>query len=68
MNMQEIRGKAKDFGIKTAGMNKSKLIQTIQLSEGNFNCFSTAVSGECDQMKCLWRGDCLATAKKRLSN
>lgn len=66
--MQEIRIKAKDFGIKTSRMSKLKLIQTIQLSEGNFSCFATAVNGECDQMACLWRGDCFASAKKNLSN
>jgi hypothetical protein len=64
MNMQEIRGIAKDFGIKTSRMSKQKLIQTIQLSEGNFDCFASAQDGECDQMKCIWRDDCFAAAKK----
>lgn len=64
MNMQEIRGIAKDFGIKTSRLSKQKLIQTIQLSEGNFDCFASALDGECDQMKCIWRDDCFAAAKK----
>ena len=64
MNMQEIRSVAKNFNIKTSGLNKAKLIQTIQLSEGNFSCFASAINAECDQVKCIWRDDCFATAKK----
>ena len=64
MKMQEIRVMAKDFGIKSSNMSKVQLIQTIQHSEGNFNCFASAVDGECDQLKCLWRDDCFASAKK----
>lgn len=64
MNMQEIREVAKDLGIKTSHINKVKLIQTIQASEGNFDCFSSATSGECDQSDCVWREDCFSTARK----
>ncbi len=64
MNMQEIRSRAKDFGIKTSHISKLKLIQEIQASESNFNCFASAAEGECDQMNCLWRDDCFAAAKK----
>lgn len=64
MNMQEIRGLAKDLGIKSSKMKKAELIQAIQLSEGNFSCFATATTGECDQMECIWRDDCFAAAKK----
>ncbi len=65
MNMQQIRTRAKDFGIKTSRMTKEQLIQSIQLSEGNFSCFASAGHGECDQLQCLWREDCFAAAKKR---
>ena len=64
MNMQEIRVLAKDLGIKSSRMKKAELIQTIQLIEGNFGCFSTAISGECDQVGCLWRDDCLSVSAK----
>ena len=61
--MQEIRKRAKDFDINTLRMSKAKLIQTIQLSEGNFNCFASAMDGECDQTNCMWRDDCFSAAK-----
>ena len=64
MNMQEIRVLAKDLGIKTSRMSKMGLIQSIQQSEGNFNCFASAMNGECDQSKCKWRDDCFTAAKK----
>jgi exonuclease III len=64
MHMQEIRSKAKDFGIKSANQSKVDLVRRIQQAEGNFTCFATAVSGECDQLGCLWREDCFAAARK----
>lgn len=64
MNMQEIRERAKGFDINTSRMSKLKLIQTIQLSEGNFSCFASATDGECDQTNCMWRDDCFNAAKK----
>jgi len=64
MNMQEVRGMAKEFGIKTSRMNKMNLIKAIQLSEGNFSCYASATGGECDQQECAWRADCFAAAKK----
>ena len=64
MNMQEVREVAKNFGIKTSRMSKAELIKSIQLSEGNFGCFSSAVNGECDQLACVWRADCFSSAKK----
>lgn len=64
MNMQEIRERAKDFGIKTGRMTKVDLVKAIQLSEGNFSCFASAEGGECDQASCVWREDCFAAAKK----
>lgn len=64
MNMQEIREIAKKSGIRTSRMSKASLIQAIQLSEGNFNCFASAVDGVCDQLNCMWRDDCFSAAKK----
>jgi len=64
MNMQEIRSIAKNHGIKTSKLTKAKLVQTIQLTEGNFSCFASAVEGNCDQLSCMWRDDCFSAAKK----
>ena len=66
MQMQEIRSKAKQFGLKTtAKQTKVELVRSIQVAEGNFNCFATALDGVCDQVGCIWREDCFATAKKK---
>ncbi len=60
MNLKDIKEIAKQHGVKKAGrMRKDELIRSIQRAEGNFDCFGTAVSGECAQTDCLWRGDCL---------
>lgn len=67
MNMQDIRNIAKEFGLKTGKKTKIDLVRTIQLTEGNFDCFATASAGECDQTGCLWRKDCLTLAKKAAS-
>jgi len=59
MNLKDIKDMAKSQGIKVGNMKKENIIRSIQLAEGNFNCFGTAIAGECDQMNCIWRGDCL---------
>ncbi|MFT4747316.1 MAG: hypothetical protein ACI8XG_001394 [Congregibacter sp.] len=59
MNIKEVTSIAKSRGIKSSKLNKSSLIRTIQLGEGNFDCFGTAYTGECDQYQCSWRNDCL---------
>ena len=67
MNMQEIRGIARDMGIKSARLRKVDLVRTIQDKEGNFSCFATALNGACDQQGCIWRNDCFAMARKQLN-
>ena len=64
MNMQEIRGLARQYGIKPSHMSKMNLVRAIQQSEKNFECYATATDGYCDQENCLWRADCFADAKK----
>lgn len=59
MKLQEIKNIAKKMGIKAGSMKKTELIRAIQRAEGNFDCFGTAKSGECGQINCLWREDCL---------
>ena len=59
MTIYDIRVIAKNMGINPRKMNKSDLIRTIQIKEGNTPCFKTAGS-DCDQKDCLWRNDCLS--------
>jgi cold shock CspA family protein len=67
MDLREIRKIAKTMGIQTKGMDKAELIHAIQLAEGNFDCYGTAVEETCDQESCLWRQDCFveSTAVKK---
>ena len=64
MNMQEIRGIAREKGISPGKKTKLELVRLIQSAEGNFECFATASNKECDQRGCLWRKDCFAMAQK----
>jgi len=64
MKLDEIRAIATTRGIKAGKMKKADLIHTIQNDEGNIPCFGTAVDGNCDQMDCLWREDCIPPPKK----
>jgi len=64
MNMQEIRGLARQYGIKPSHMSKTNLARAIQQSEKNFECHATATDGYCGQGNCLWRAGCFANAKK----
>jgi hypothetical protein len=65
MNIKEIAILAKRLGIKPGKLNKSSLIRTLQIKEGNFDCFGTAYNGECDQHKCAGRADCFGHAAKQ---
>ena len=59
MNLKDIKGIARNQGVKTGKMKKDEIIRAIQRAEGNFDCFGTAVSSHCLQSDCLWREDCL---------
>lgn len=62
MDMKAIRSTAKSIGVKPGKLSKTELIRQIQIAEGNFDCYATATSGDCDQADCAWRGDCLSAA------
>lgn len=64
MNVQEIRDIARQMGLRPGKKLKLELVRFIQHSEGNFECFATAMNSECDQLNCQWRKDCFAMAKK----
>lgn len=64
MKINEFKAIAKEKGIKIGKSpitreSKTKIVREIQLLEGNFDCFGTALSGYCDQHLCIWREDCL---------
>ena len=59
MRLEEVRRIARSRGIKPNHLSKPELIRAIQTEEGNFDCFASPYSGECDQRECLWREDCL---------
>ena len=59
MRLAAIDKKAKSLGLNnTWKYSKKDLIKTIQRKEGNFDCFGSA-NGNCNQMACCWRDDCL---------
>ncbi len=64
MLVKEIREIAKKHGVKVGKLNKTDLIRSIQLAEGNFDCFGKAANG-CDQTECVWIEDCLSPKLKR---
>ena len=67
MKMQDIRKIAKQNGLKASNLNKVSLIKKIQTSEGNFDCFATAIHDYCDQSGCIWKDDCLQLSKKTVT-
>lgn len=62
MNMHSIRQVAKTLKVDPGKLSKTQLIRKIQHAEGNFECYATALDGECDQLDCAWRADCLNNA------
>ncbi|TAN43505.1 MAG: SAP domain-containing protein [Nitrospirae bacterium] len=62
MTLKEIKDMAKEKGVKAGKMKKDEIIRAIQTAEGNFDCFGSARSGECNQGDCIWRSDCLSVA------
>ena len=65
VNIQQVREKARTFGLKVGKSRKIELIKNIQKVEGNFDCFATAVSGYCDQLDCSWREDCFVSSEAK---
>lgn len=65
MKVEEIRLIAKQKGVLPGHLKKMDLIHRVQVQEGNFDCFGSAVDGVCSQWDCLWRADCLGMATKK---
>lgn len=64
MKVEEIRILAKGRGLKPGRLAKTDLVRLLQKQEGNFECFATAIDGDCDQTACLWREDCFSASAK----
>ncbi|MBI5889923.1 MAG: SAP domain-containing protein [Nitrosomonadales bacterium] len=64
MKLEQIRSIAKLHSISPGKLSAIELVKAIQAKEGNFDCFATAVNGECDQVGCSWRDDCFAASSK----
>ncbi len=62
MKHAELNALAKKHGFAPGQHSISEVIKSIQSKEGNFDCFATAINGECDQGGCSWRADCFDTA------
>lgn len=64
MKLEQIRTIAKSRGVHPGKLTKANLIKSIQIAEGNADCFAGTHSSTCDQVDCLWREDCFETAQK----
>lgn len=64
MNMKNLRHLAKTLSVEPGKLSKTELIKKIQVAEGNFDCYGSATQGECDQLACSWRDDCLGESGK----
>jgi len=60
MKMAQLRQKAKPLGINPGKMKKTALIHAVQKAEGNNPCYDKS-NGQCDQLGCCFRSDCLKT-------
>ncbi len=64
MKLEQIRSIAKLHSINPGMLSVTELVRAIQSKEGNFDCFATAYNGECDQIGCSWRTDCLDASRQ----
>ena len=58
MKITEIKEIARKHDIKVGKATKIELVRSIQLAEGNQQCFTNNLSAECGQHSCAWREDC----------
>lgn len=58
MNMQDVRAKARQMGLRTGRMKKADMIHSIQRAEGNQPCYGHS-GGSCSQTGCCFMDDCL---------
>lgn len=63
MLVKEVKAIAADRGVKAGKMKKAELIRAIQEAEGNNTCFQSEIAPTCGEEGCLWRADCIPSAK-----
>ncbi len=68
MKLEQVRTVAKSLGIHPGKLPKTELIKSIQITEGNFDCFASASNGVCDQRDCVWREDCFDASQQGLQS
>ena len=68
MNMQGIREIARERGFSPGRLRKIELVRALQRDEGYFDCYARAYGGDCDQLDCLWREDCLSLSTRHAEN
>jgi hypothetical protein len=59
VKFRDIQKTAKALGVNPFGMNRVKLIRSIQRAENNFECFGTPRVIDCGETGCAWRTECL---------
>jgi hypothetical protein len=64
MKIQKIIEIARKKGVDYGNMTKTELIRAIQRAEGNADCFARLNVNDCNQMNCLWRGECSTAFSK----
>ena len=47
-----------------ASLSEAELIRTIQIAEGNVDCYASAGAGACNEAGCRWREDCVAESTR----
>ncbi len=61
MIIRKIKEIAIKKGIDPTAMGKTELIRAIQRAEGYSECFATKNINQCENLDCLWRGDCVTS-------
>ena len=65
MIFNDIRKMAKGMGVNTYRMKKADIIQSIQNTENNIECYGTKRVEYCNENSCIWRNDCLILHHKK---
>jgi len=59
MNINQLKERAKELGVKVVSESKPELIRAIQKVEGNEACFGRNEDGHCEYSDCCFWSDCI---------